>query len=667
MGCDRNSSFAETAIPAYQFVTVRCVHAGYRVNFGAPACYNIGHRTSMMDAGGSENLAYDQMGRELEEQRTTNSVQETTGYRYDLGGDLITLTYPSGRVLTYTYDSAGRPSDVQDVPNSINYSVGSCPNGASNISTGACYAPQGALAQMQNGSNLVTTLIYNNRLQPCWLYATTNTALPTSTACTATDPGPGNILDLKYGFDLGAGDNGNVIGITNNRDTTRTQSFSYDQVNRIVSGQTSSTYSTSPANCWGETYTYDQWANLTAIGVVSSSYNGCTQDALSVSATTTNQLSATGFTYDASGNMSSDSSYNYAWNAESEMKSAAGVNYTYDGDGGRLEKSSGKIYWYGSGTEILDESDTSGNFTNEYVFFGGKRIAMRSVSSGTIYYYAEDMLGSSRTIVQSGQTSPCYDADFTPFGGERDVTLTCSQNYKFEGKERDAETNNDDFGARYYSYRLGRWFSSDWSAVPVPVPYANLTNPQTLNLYAMVRDNPETFADLDGHRSLADLEACGPDDNACSGIDSTPVTESEIQAAVTAALDAALEAEEAEWLGSFSGQNQNQQNLGLSATVAGSSDGNIVVQPPKFLPINVNADPPLLPGTYHVKVSLTKETTDKENGQPVKAQLTTHVDSVAGGSAKLGSQQLPSLASRIPLMVGIGAKGGTSTMRAVPT
>jgi hypothetical protein len=31
------------------------------------------------------------------------------------------------------------------------------------------------------------------------------------------------------------------------------------------------------------------------------------------------------------------------------------------------------------------------------------------------------------------------------------------------------------------------------------VPYANLTNPQTLNLYAMVGDDPESFADLDGH------------------------------------------------------------------------------------------------------------------------------------------------------------------------
>jgi RHS repeat-associated protein len=128
-----------------------------------------------------------------------------------------------------------------------------------------------------------------------------------------------------------------------------------------------------------------------------------------------------------------------------------------------------------------------------------KRIAIRNVSSGIIDYYEEDMLGSSRTMVQAGQTSVCFDADFLPFGYEKDVTTTCSQNYKFEGKERDTETNNDDFGARYYSSQYGRWLSADWSSVPAPVPYANLTNPQTLNLYAMVSDNPESFADLDGH------------------------------------------------------------------------------------------------------------------------------------------------------------------------
>jgi RHS repeat-associated protein len=349
--------------------------------------------------------------------------------------------------------------------------------------------------QVQNGTNLVSTFIFNNRLQPCWMYATTGTALATSTTCTATDSTPGNILDLHYNFNLGSGDNGNVMGITNSRDTTRTQSFTYDQLNRIAAAQTSST---TGANCWGETYTLDQWANLLSIGAASG-YTGCTQEGLSVSVGTNNQLTSTGISYDASGNVLGDGTNSYAWNAKSEIKTAAGVNYTYDGDGDRVEKSSGKIYWYGAGTEILDESDASGNFTDEYVFVGGKRIAMRNVSTGTIYYYAEDMLGSSRTIVQAGGTAPCYDADFYPFGGERAVTNTCAQNYKFEGKERDTETGNDDFGARYYSSRFGRWLSADWSSVPEAVPYANLSNPQTLNLYAMVSDNPETFADLDGH------------------------------------------------------------------------------------------------------------------------------------------------------------------------
>ena len=120
------------------------------------------------------------------------------------------------------------------------------------------------------------------------------------------------------------------------------------------------------------------------------------------------------------------------------------------------------------------------------------------VTGTSFYYYAEDMLGNSRSLTTS-TGSLCYDADFYPFGGEHQFTNSCPQNYKFTGKERDAETGNDDYDARYYSSAYGRFLSADWSAVPAPVPYANLTNPQTLNLYAMVSDNPETFADLDGH------------------------------------------------------------------------------------------------------------------------------------------------------------------------
>lgn len=72
----------------------------------------------------------------------------------------------------------------------------------------------------------------------------------------------------------------------------------------------------------------------------------------------------------------------------------------------------------------------------------------------------------------------------------------------FTGKERDGETGNDYFGARYYSSAMGRWLSPDWSAKEEPVPYSKLDNPQTLNLYQYVLNNPLSHSDDDGHEII---------------------------------------------------------------------------------------------------------------------------------------------------------------------
>lgn len=71
--------------------------------------------------------------------------------------------------------------------------------------------------------------------------------------------------------------------------------------------------------------------------------------------------------------------------------------------------------------------------------------------------------------------------------------------YLFTGKERDSESGNDYFGARYYASTMGRFLSPDWSAKAEPVPYAKLDNPQTLNLYQYMRNNPLGGTDSDGH------------------------------------------------------------------------------------------------------------------------------------------------------------------------
>jgi RHS repeat-associated protein len=95
---------------------------------------------------------------------------------------------------------------------------------------------------------------------------------------------------------------------------------------------------------------------------------------------------------------------------------------------------------------------------------------------------------------QNGRTG-CYETLGSPqFPAPPDV-----ESLKFTGKERDAETGLDFFGARYLSSAQGRFTSPDWSATPQPIPYADLSDPQTLNLYTYVRNNPLAHPDLDGH------------------------------------------------------------------------------------------------------------------------------------------------------------------------
>lgn len=85
-------------------------------------------------------------------------------------------------------------------------------------------------------------------------------------------------------------------------------------------------------------------------------------------------------------------------------------------------------------------------------------------------------------------------------------TALCVNTSCFTGKERDTESGNDYFGARYYASSMGRFMSPDWSAKVEPVPYAKLDNPQSLNLYEYVLNNPLHGVDPDGHCSAPTVQ-----------------------------------------------------------------------------------------------------------------------------------------------------------------
>jgi RHS repeat-associated protein len=274
--------------------------------------------------------------------------------------------------------------------------------------------------------------------------------------------------------------NGNVNVETNGRDNGRSVTYTYDALNRV---STASSQATSGSDCWGQGFAYDRYANLTTTNVTQ-----CTAPMLSLSVNTNNQITNTGFTYDADGDLAGDGTYTYSWNAEQHLSSAASVTYTYDGDMRRVEKSSGTLYWYCAVCgQILAESDLSGNLTSEYAFFNKQRIARRDVSSGNIYYIFRDRLGSYRTLTDSNGNVQ-GESDYYPFGGERVISNAVTDNFRFAGMEWDSEDALSHTLNRQSTPAQGRWQTPDPSR-------GSVMNPQSLNLYSYVRDNPTNYVD----------------------------------------------------------------------------------------------------------------------------------------------------------------------------
>ncbi len=127
-----------------------------------------------------------------------------------------------------------------------------------------------------------------------------------------------------------------------------------------------------------------------------------------------------------------------------------------------------------------------------------------TVTEVSTQYYHEDHLGTSR-VMTTASGWPVWQGTFAPFGQEVSPQITMNH-YKFTGKERDNESALDMFGARYYGSSMGRFMTPDWAGKPTAVPYANFGNPQSLNLYSYVQNNPTTVGDPDGHETQDTLD-----------------------------------------------------------------------------------------------------------------------------------------------------------------
>lgn len=156
------------------------------------------------------------------------------------------------------------------------------------------------------------------------------------------------------------------------------------------------------------------------------------------------------------------------------------------------------------------QSDPRDNFAAKRAKSTGRRDCCFSImaagnASQAQSFSLTDWLGSQAAYTDPATGVPTAAYLSQPFGDVQ-TTLFGSSNddIHFTGKERDGDTGNDYFGARYYASGMGRFLTPDWSADAEPVPYASLDDPQSLNLYSYVENGPLSRTDPDGHWCLFD-------------------------------------------------------------------------------------------------------------------------------------------------------------------
>ena len=281
----------------------------------------------------------------------------------------------------------------------------------------------------------------------------------------------------KYWWD----DNGN-LAIREDEVATETERFSYDNLDRLVG----------VSGPYTESFSYDVLGNITSKNGTSYTYGGVQPHAVTGVGNYTQD-------YDANGNMTARANatgtQTLAWNAENLLSQVDGTGggysgtatYVYDGDGKRIKKTEGGSTVVYPG-RYYEKNMTTSTVTS-YYYLGGKLVALKKGS--TLEYVHQDHLSSSSLSSDSsgGQVSL---TKFFSFGSTRSSTGTLGTDMKYTGQRLDG-TDLYFYNARYYDSSIGRFVSPD-DVTP------DYTNPQDLNRYSYVQNNPLKYTDPTGHK-----------------------------------------------------------------------------------------------------------------------------------------------------------------------
>ena len=159
---------------------------------------------------------------------------------------------------------------------------------------------------------------------------------------------------------------------------------------------------------------------------------------------------------------------------------------------------------------IYEVDKASGGAVTRTVTYYPVAGAMRINS--TLYYVLKDHLGSA-SVVTDASGNILGEQRYYPFGETRLTSGTIYTDKLFTGQREITGLGIYHYGARFYSPKLGRFLSPD---TIVPNPY----NPQDLNRFSYVRNNPLRYIDPTGHESVCGYDYSDPE---CESPQDAPV------------------------------------------------------------------------------------------------------------------------------------------------
>jgi RHS repeat-associated protein len=448
----------------------------------SPPPNSLGKLTGISDESGTTAYSYDGLGRVLGKTQVVGPSAKTFAVQYAYGtsgnalGKLQSLTYPSGVVASYGYDSAGRPNAV-----SI-----SGPAGNKIVLSGLSYSALNLPLSWSWGDGTLMQRSFDafGRLAS---YPLGN---PNGSGAAA-----GATRTVAYDAA------GRITGYTHSSPgAALNQLFGYDGLDRLTS-------SNQGANSFG--YAYDASGNRTQALINAAAYNhtvsATSNRYASIQAPGTGGPQTQNQGYDNAGHLTSDAQGSYTYSDRGRLSSATRsgntVNYLVNALQQRVFKSgpsaiitTGQAYYvYDESHHLIGEYDANAGLIQETIFLNDTPVGVVK-GDGSLGYIYSDHLDTPRVIARSsGDHAIVWRWDSTEVFGNTAANSNPNAlgvydyNPRFPGQVADAESGWHYNLNRDYIPSLGRYVQSD----PIGLQGG-------INTYAYTEGNPISFTDPRG-------------------------------------------------------------------------------------------------------------------------------------------------------------------------